>query len=743
MVFRNLWRRKARSLLTMLGIGIGVAAVIALGAMAEGIAEGYAAFAGGSGADLLVTKTDAGDLTLSTVDEMAGERIAQLADVHNVSGVIFNIVKLEKIPYFIVGGYDPEEVAIQHFKIVEGQTLSRDKEIILGNQAADNLKKSVGDTIRLYETPFRIVGIYETGQSFEDGGGIISLSDAQAIFKKPRQVTFFEVQVRDPTQLDGVKARIEQLFDDLSVSEASDVADEQVTVQSMKAMAWGIGLIAVLIGGLGMMNTMVMSVFEQTREIGVLRAVGWRKGRVLRLIMSQSLVLSALGGLLGIGIGLGLVGLINHTPAISSYAPGVVKPSLLVQGMIVALVLGTVGGLYPAWRAAGLSPVEAMRYDSGSGDGDEPTWAQAFGVTFRNLARRRVRSLLTMGGIAIGVGLIVALGAITEGVIRDFTALAAQGGAELIAMQANVADMGYSVIEERVGHAIGAMPEVDDVSGVVWGFSIGQDVPFLIVFGMDPNSGAIQHFQIVEGERIQGRGEIMLGKAAADTLKKQVGDVIRLPGGIFRVTGVYETGIGYEEGGGVMALPDAQAAFDKPRQVSMLQIKVHDPDQVEAVRAKIENRFGDDVSVSTTATFIESSSDIQNTKAMLGAIFVLAILVGGVVVTNTMVMAVIERTREIGTLRALGWRQSRVLWMILSESLLLGLIAAGLGVLAGVGLSAGLGAIPGYGGILSAVYTPRVIVQAVAISLFLGAIGGLYPAWYASRLRPVEALRYE
>ena len=743
MVFRNLWRRKARSLLTMLGIGIGVAAVIALGAMAQGIAEGYAAFAGGSGADLLVTKTDAGDLTLSTVDEMAGERIAQLADVHNVSGVIFNIVKLEKIPYFIVGGYDPEEVAIQHFKIVEGQPLSRDKEIILGNQAADNLKKSIGDTIRLYETPFRIVGIYETGQSFEDGGGIISLNDAQAIFKKPRQVTFFEVQVRDPTQLDGVKARIEQLFDDLSVSEASDVADEQVTVQSMKAMAWGIGLIAVLIGGLGMMNTMVMSVFEQTREIGVLRAVGWRKGRVLRLIMSQSLVLSALGGLLGIGIGLGLVALINHTPAISSYAPGVVQPSLLVQGMIVALVLGTVGGLYPAWRAAGLSPIEAMRYDSGSGDGDEPTWAQAFGVTFRNLARRRVRSLLTMGGIAIGVGLIVALGAITEGIIRDFTALAAQGGAELIAMQSNVADMGYSVIEERVGHAIGAMPEVDDVSGVVWGFSIGQDVPFLIIFGMDPNSGAIQHFQIVEGERIQGRGELMLGKAAADTLKKQVGDVIRLPGGIFRVTGVYETGIGYEEGGGVMALPDAQAAFDKPRQVSMLQIKVHDPDQVEAVRAKIENRFGDDVSVSTTATFIESSSDIQNTKAMLGAIFVLAVLVGGVVVTNTMVMAVIERTREIGTLRALGWRQSRVLWMILSESLLLGLIAAGLGVLVGVGLSAGLGAIPGYGGILSAVYTPRVIVQAVAISLFLGAIGGLYPAWYASRLRPVEALRYE
>jgi ABC-type antimicrobial peptide transport system permease subunit len=738
-----LWRRKARSLLTMLGIGIGVAAVIALAAMAEGIASGYAAFAGGSGADLLVTKTDAGDLTLSTVDQQVGERIAQLADVQNVSGVIFNMVSLEKIPYFIVGGYDPDEVAIEHFKIVEGEPLSGEKEVILGRQAADNLKKTVGDSIRLYESPFRIVGVYETGQSFEDGGAVISLTDAQAVFQKPRQVTFYEVQVRDPTQLDGVKARIEQLFDDLSVSEASDVADEQLTVQSMKAMAWGIGLIAVLIGGLGMMNTMIMSVFEQTREIGVLRAVGWRKGRVLRLIITQSLVLSALGGLLGIAIGLSLVWLINRTPAISSYAPGVLTPTLLIQGMIVALVLGTIGGIYPARRAAGLSPIEALRYDGGAGDGNEPSWARLFGMTFRNLLRRRARSLLTMAGIAIGVGLIVSLGAITEGVMQDFTALAGQGGAELVAMQANVADMGYSVIEERVGHAIAAMPEVEDVSGTVWGFSIGEGAPFLMVFGMDPNGQSIRHFRIVEGERIQGRGEIMLGKTAADTLEKQVGDVLRLPGGVFRVTGIYETGIGYEEGGGVMALRDAQATYDKPRQVSMLQIKVRDRDQAEAVRAQIEERFGDDVSVSTTATFIENSADIQNTKVMMGAIFVLAILVGGVVVTNTMVMAVMERTREIGTLRALGWRQARVLWMVLSESLLLSLIAAGLGILLGMGLTAALKAIPGMGGFLTAAYTPQVIVQAVAISLFLGASGGLYPAWFASRLRPVEALRYE
>jgi ABC-type antimicrobial peptide transport system permease subunit len=744
MIFRNLWHRKARSLLTMLGIAIGVAAVIALGAMAEGFAEGYASFAGRSGADLLVTQADSYDLSLSTVDEQVGERIAGLSGVKSVSGAIISVVQMEGIPYFIVGGYDPQQVAIQHFKIVEGQPLTHERQIILGRQAADNLKKSVGDTVRLYDSPFRIVGIYETGQSFEEGGGVISLADAQAVFKKPRKVTFFQVQLRDPTQVDAVQARIEQLFKkDVSVSKAADIGEEQSAVQSMRAMAWGISLIAVLIGGLGMMNTMIMAVFEQTREIGVLRAVGWRRGQVLRLVLGQSLALSFLGGLLGVGLGLGLVWLINHTPAVSSYAPGVARAPLLIQGMTVALVLGLVGGFYPAWRAANLRPVEALRYDSGASDGNDPSWARIFGMTFRNLVRRRVRSLLTMGGIAIGVGLIVSLGAITEGMMVDFTAFASQGGAELVAMQAKVADMGYSVIEERVGQAIAAMPEVQDVSGIIWGFSSGKGTPFLFVFGLDPNGRAIRHYRIVEGQRIRGRGEIMLGRSAADELKKRVGDVISLQSGAFRVVGIYETGVAYEEGGGVVALRDAQAAFQKPRQVSMYQIKVRDPSQAEAVREQIKQRFGKDVSVSMAATFIENTADIQNTKAMLEAIFALAIVVGGVVVTNTMVMAVLERTREIGTLRAVGWRQKRVLWMILSESLLLSLLAAGLGILVGVVFTTGLQAIPGFGMLITGVYTPQVIAQAVGVSLFLGAAGGLYPAWRASRLRPVEALRYE
>jgi putative ABC transport system permease protein len=463
----------------------------------------------------------------------------------------------------------------------------------------------------------------------------------------------------------------------------------------------------------------------------------------MRLVLTQSLVLSIVGGLIGIGIGLGLIWLVNRTPAVSSLAPGVVRAPILIQGMTVALLLGLVGGFYPAWRAAGLSPIEALRYESGASDEHGPAWARAFGMTFRNLLRRRTRSLLTVIGIAIGVGLIVALGAITQGMIRELTAFASQGGAELVAMQAGVADMGISVIDERVGRAVAAMPEVQDVSGVIMSVSSGEDVPFLFVFGLEPNERAIRHYHVIEGDQIRGRGEVMLGRTAAESLNKRVGDRMKLQGGVFRVTGIYETGLAYEEGGAVIAMRDAQVVFQKPRQVTMFQVKLHDPDQAEPVRAQVEERFGEDVAISLATSFVENTNNIKSTQAMVGAVFVLAVLVGGVVVTNTMVMAVLERTREIGTLRALGWRELRVLWMILSESLLLTLVAAGLGVLIGYSLTAAMSAAPGMGASIKPAYTPQLIVQAFAVSLFLGAAGGSYPAWYASRLRPVEALRYE
>ncbi|HID86078.1 MAG TPA: ABC transporter permease [Anaerolineae bacterium] len=369
MIFKNLLRRKTRTLLTLAGIAIGVAAIVALGALAEGFAAGYGALSSGSGADLLVAQADAVDIVFSAVDEEVGTALAKLSGVKEVSGMVYTFAATEGVPYFIVFGYEPDGFAIQHFKIVEGEGLTDraagqgGRPLILGRAAADDLDKEVGDTIRLYETTYRIVGIYETGSPFEDGAAVVLLEDAQDLSKHPRQVNAFLIKLRDLRDAERVRQRIEQRFSDLTATLSSDFVEEQDWLAMIQGFTWAVSLLAVLIGGVGVMNTMLMSVFERTREIGVLRALGWRRRQVLWMILGESVALSLLGGVAGLAAGIAVVALLNSIPFMASFVQGRFSLGLFVQALTTALGLGAVGGAYPSWRAARLQPIEALRYE--------------------------------------------------------------------------------------------------------------------------------------------------------------------------------------------------------------------------------------------------------------------------------------------------------------------------------------------------------------------------------------------
>ena len=250
-------------------------------------------------------------------------------------------------------GYDPQQYAFRHFKIVEGQKLSaragtgRSREIMLGRAAADSLKKRVGDSVKIYNTPYRVVAIFETGVSFEDASGVVSLTEAQRIFAKPHQVGMYGVKLDKPEDADRVRQLILDRVRGVTVSRSADFAENTQDIQVTRAMAWGISVISILAGGIGMMNTVLMSVFERTREIGVLRALGWRRRWVIELILQESLLLSALGAIVGIVLGVGLTKLIGMTP-LGGMIPGAFSPGLFIQVFVIALLLGALGGLYPA-----------------------------------------------------------------------------------------------------------------------------------------------------------------------------------------------------------------------------------------------------------------------------------------------------------------------------------------------------------------------------------------------------------
>ena len=726
-------------MLTLLAVSLGVAAIVSLVAVAHGLIAGYTEIMSGGEADLVVSQAEALDPQVSVVDEGLGEQLVKVPGVARVSGMVYGEVTTEDVPYFLVFGHDPEGFSIEHFKIVEGEALtSRSRhEVLIGTTAADTLDREIGDTLRMYGSAYRIVGIYETGAALEEAGGVITLSDAQAMLKRSRQVNIFQIQLDPMEDAQQVQERIERRFPELMVSKSGEYGNQEMLMDMVGGFAWGISFIAVIIGGVGMMNTVLMSVFERTREIGLLRALGWRKGRVMRMIFLESIALSVMGGVVGAILGIGAVRMFASIPATAGLMQGKFSISLFVQAFLVAIGLGGIGGLYPAWRASGVDPLVAMQDDAQGDSSAARRWPG--GRIVRNLARRRTRSLLTMTGIGIAVAAVVALSGVAEGFGEQFNALGGGRGADLMAVEAEISDMQYSAIDESVVKRISALPQVEWATGVVFGIATAQDIPFLFVQGYNPHAAGMDHFVIVDGQGLSGTRQVILGRSAAETMGSSVGESMNIVGSRFRIAGIYETGIPFEDGGAVISLREAQNLFGRPRKVGFLGIKLRDPRQVETVLAEFKERFPE-ISVSKTSEFADSLPDLRTTDAMIGAISFLAVLVGGIGMMNTVFMSVFERTREIGVLRALGWRKGRVLSMIIRESLLLSALGGVVGIVLGVGLGK---LFPLLLSMLEPSYPPDLLLRAMILALVLGAIAGVYPAWWASRLDPLEALRYE
>jgi ABC-type antimicrobial peptide transport system permease subunit len=745
MIFKNLLRRKLRTILTALGVGIGVAAIVGLGALAEGMSAGYDSMISGTKADLVLSQPDSLDITYSTVDESAEAQLLAMPEVSEVSGMLQSFVRAENNPMFFIFGYPVDSFIMDRFQIIRGVGLSDHQAhqshgtpIILGSAAAEALDKKVGETLRIQDRPYRIVGIFETGDAFEDGGAVMDLPAAQSLMGKTHKVSLYYIRLKDPSLRSRVEQRAARLWRNLSISGTKEFADKQMMGDMLQTYIWVIAALAILIGGVGMMNAQLTSVMERTREIGVLRSIGWPRGRILFMILGESVLVCILGGVLG-SI-LGFVTLRIFSNALSSFGADRISGDVLVQAFITVLVLGLLGGLYPAWRASRLTPVEALRYEGSTGS-NKVRRLPFGGLALQNLWQRTTRTALTLGVIGLTIGAIMAMEAVVRGMGQSMNQMSADS--EIIMRQADIADTSLSALDARIGSKIAAMPEVASVSGVIFSaVTMPEQGGFFIIEGYSPAEYAIRRFNVVEGQPITADHQIMIGRKMADALHKRVGETLILSSTRYRITGIYESGIGWEELGGVMSLRDAQTLMGRPRKVSLFFIKVRDPKQAPAIVKRINAEFKDGAAT-LSGDFAAEMPDMKNTDGMMMGISLLALLVGGVGVLNTMLMSVLERTREIGVLRALGWRRRAILGLILRESLLLGLSGGGFGILLAFGLIGLFSLSPEIASYLEPIWDVDIFVRALSISIGLGVLGGLYPAWRATRLRPVEALRYE
>jgi len=367
-VGKNLMRRPTRSLLTLVGIAIGVAAVVALTSIAWGFEASWERAYTARGTDLVVTKVTSQSPMPTPFDESKKAELLQLPQVRNADGLLSDLVSIEDSPTMLVFGWERGGFLWDHLHLVRGRWPKDDEErvVVVGVVASDILKKDIGSTVAIETGDYTVCGIFESGALVENGSVVMALPQLQRITENVGKVNFLNLRLAPgttPQELEALRATIKGRYPGFNAFTAGEVAQNNTAIQVAKAMSWATSLLALLVGAVGVMNTVLMSIFERTHEIGILRAIGWRRSRIMRLILCESVALSALGGGAGIVLGFAAVKVLQAMPFMRGKIEGEVSLALFGIAFAVALGLGVLGGLYPAYRGSRLDPTEALRYE--------------------------------------------------------------------------------------------------------------------------------------------------------------------------------------------------------------------------------------------------------------------------------------------------------------------------------------------------------------------------------------------
>ena len=224
----------------------------------------------------------------------------------------------------------------------------------------------MGDKFNLTDTEeLTVAGIFESFSVFDNGSIIMPLEELQRIEGKPDKVTGYSIVFtpEGKRRMDEIREEIQALLPNIQALPIKEHLDNLPELQIAKAMAWLTSAIALVIGLFGMMNTMVMSVHERTREIGILRAVGWRPNRVMRMVLFEAVALSQLGAVVGVLGSVAILSVLTRFPLVNGIIEGKLNYTLAASGFVIAAAVGFIGGIFPARRAAGLMPTAALRQE--------------------------------------------------------------------------------------------------------------------------------------------------------------------------------------------------------------------------------------------------------------------------------------------------------------------------------------------------------------------------------------------
>lgn len=366
-IARNILGRPARTALTVAGLGVGIAAVMMLTGISRGFERAMSAIYEARGIDLIVVRAGISDQLSSNLDEKLGATIREVPGVAAVAPSLMDAVSFEEanLASVLANGWEPGSLLMKGLRILDGRPLREGdgRDVLLGRVLALNLGKKVGDAAAIAGEDFRVVGVYESDSLFENGGLVVPLRELQRMMGREGMVTGLVVAASPGADPKALGEAIEARVGGVAAVPARDYVQSNVQLRLARAMAGATTAVALALGSIGLLNTMAMAVFERTGEIGLLRALGWRRRRIITLLMGEAAAIGVLGAAAGWLLAVAGMRALMLSPTARGFIDPSLAPAAFALGLGMGALLAILGGLYPAFRASRLEPTEALRHD--------------------------------------------------------------------------------------------------------------------------------------------------------------------------------------------------------------------------------------------------------------------------------------------------------------------------------------------------------------------------------------------